>query len=77
MEVEKNAENVGLKAVSVIRKSLEQAGYTGGITGPLFQKKERLHWRMILNGSGEPLYRALMSLYNIADVRIEADPLYL
>ena len=77
VDVEKKTESAGLKAVAGIKEALKAGGYTGGITGPLFQKKERLHWRMILNGSGEPLYRSLMGLYNIADVRIEADPLYL
>jgi primosomal protein N' len=77
VDIEKKAEAAGLKAVSGIRDVLRTGGYTGGITGPLFQKKERFHWRLILDGSGESLYGSLMSLYNIADVRIEADPLYL
>jgi len=77
VDVEKKTESAGLKAVAGIKEALKASGYTGGITGPLFQKKERLHWRMILNGSGDSLHDALMGLYNIADVRIEADPLYL
>jgi primosomal protein N' (replication factor Y) len=77
VDVKKKNEKTGLKTVNGIKNMLAEIGYTGGIIGPLFQKRERLHWRMILSGNGDPLYRLLMGLYNIPDVRIEADPLYL
>ena len=77
VDIEKKTESAGRKAVAGIKEALKAGGYTGGITGPLFQKKERLHWRIILNGSGDSLHESLMALYNIADVRLEADPLYL
>ncbi len=77
IEVEKKTEATGLKAVDKIREFLHKEGLSGGITGPLFQKKEHYQWRMILKGAGEPLYETLLKLYEIRDLRIEADPLYL
>ncbi len=77
IEIQKKNESAGIKTVDKIREILEKEGYTGPITGPLYQKREKHEWRIILKGNDESLCRSLLRLYDLPDVRIEADPLYL
>jgi hypothetical protein len=41
------------------------------------QKKKGYRWRIILKGNEELFYKSLLHIYNIPEVRIEADPLYI
>lgn len=77
VELEKSTELAGNRAMARIREITGAPGFPGEVTGPLFQKREKYQWKMIVKGSGDPLYRSLLSLYDVPGIRIEADPLYL
>ncbi len=77
VEVEKRTESSGIKTVDTIREMLKSEGYTGPFTGPLYLKKDRHLWRIVLKGNEESLCSSLLRLYDFPDVRVEADPLYL
>ena len=77
VELTKGTEPAGNKAVAGIKEIMGAPEFSGEITGPLFQKKEKYQWRWIVKGSGGALYQSLLGLYDISGIRIEADPLYL
>jgi primosomal protein N' (replication factor Y) len=77
VQIEKKMESGGSKTIAKIRNILSEQGYTGPVTGPLYQKRANHQWRIILKGNEESLCRSLLRLYDLPDVRVEADPLYL
>jgi primosomal protein N' (replication factor Y) (superfamily II helicase) len=77
IEVEKKGEQAGIKIINKIKEIIEKEGLTGYVTGPLMQKKKGYRWRIILKGNEELFYKSLLHIYNIPEVRIEADPLYI
>jgi len=77
IEVEKKGEQAGIKIINKIKEIIEKEGLTGYVTGPLMQKKKGYRWRIILKGNKELFYKSLLQIYNIPEVRIEADPLYI
>lgn len=76
IEVEKRGKEAGLKLVERIKIVLEHEGLTDRVTGPLEQKRKGGHrWRFILKGDERLFYRAILSIYDMPGVQIEADPL--
>ena len=75
--MEKKGEQAGIKIINKIKEIIEKEGLTGYVTGPLMQKKKGYRWRIILKGNEELFYKSLLHIYNIPEVRIEADPLYI
>lgn len=77
IEIKKGTEQAGMKAVERVKRIMEEKGLTGFVTGPLTQKRATFLWRLILKDTDDGLSETLFSLYNIPDVRIEVDPLYI
>lgn len=74
IEVVKRTNETGLAVIKKIKGLLAQRGLIDHMTGPLMQKKKIYKWKMILKGKDETLYRSLLDIYDMPDVRIEVDP---
>jgi primosomal protein N' (replication factor Y) len=76
IDVEKKGEKAGLKILEKINMILEQEGLTEYLTGPMKQKNKGCYrWKLILKGDEKLFQNALLSIYGLSGVRIEADPM--
>jgi primosomal protein N' (replication factor Y) (superfamily II helicase) len=76
INVEKKDEEAGLKILDKINNILVQEGLTEYVTGPLKQKRSGFYrWKLILKGDEMLFQKALLSIYGLPGVRIEADPM--
>ncbi|MCX8110277.1 MAG: primosomal protein N', partial [Syntrophorhabdaceae bacterium] len=75
LEVEKKIKDAGEKAISKIKKRIEDAGYSNLMIGPFYEKKGFHRWRIILKGEEEGLSKLLFSIYGSEGVWIETDPI--
>jgi len=72
IEIEKKK---GTSQNALIKRIMEEGGIKGNIMGPYLQKKQGLKWKLIVRGKKERLTSMLFHLYDLPNVRIEADPL--
>jgi len=76
IDVEKKGEEAGLKMLNKINRILEHDGLTDFVTGPMKQKNRGAYrWKLILKGDERLFQKALLSIYGLPGVRIEADPM--
>jgi primosomal protein N' (replication factor Y) len=76
IDVEKKREEAGLKMLDKINRILEQEGLTEHVTGPMKQKRRGFYrWKLILRGNEMLFQKALLSIYGLPGVHIEADPM--
>jgi primosomal protein N' (replication factor Y) (superfamily II helicase) len=78
IELEKKEDRDGLKTLGKIEKTLEEAGLGEYVTGPRKLRKKGAHrWKFVLKGNEELFQKALLSIYDLSGVQVEADPLSL
>jgi len=77
LEVEKKNQDAGEKTIMKIKKTIEEAGFSHLMIGPIYEKRQGHRWRIILKGGEDGLLALLLSIYGYEGVRIEADPLYI
>lgn len=77
VEVTSKGKDKGEKTIADVRTILQQEGVETAVSGILMERKTQYKWKMILRGSENTLSRALFKIYNLPEVRIEPDPLYL
>jgi len=77
LEVEKKSQKAGEKTIMKIKKSIEDAGFSHLMIGPIYEKRQSHRWRIILKGEEDGLLGLLFSIYGHEGVRIEVDPLYI
>jgi primosomal protein N' (replication factor Y) (superfamily II helicase) len=75
IEVERKGEKEGLKVCDKIAKILQESGLSDFVAGPKKLRKKGSHrWRFVLKGNEDLLRTALLSIYDLPGVQIEADP---
>ncbi len=78
IEVERKGEKAGLKILNKIESILGEEGLTEYVTGPVKETRANCYkWKLILKGDGRLFHKALLSIYDLPGVYIEADPLNL
>ena len=77
VEVEKKDKNKGEKTIARIKDIFQKEGIESAVSGTLMEKKAHYKWRIILRGEENYLQDALLKVYDLPEVQIEADPLYL
>ena len=78
IDVEKRREKDGLKVLDKIAQALEEGGLSSYMAGPKKLRKKGVHrWKFVLKGNEELFQKALLSIYDLPGVQIEADPLNL
>jgi primosomal protein N' (replication factor Y) (superfamily II helicase) len=76
IEVEKKGEKTGLKTLEKINRILEREGLTECVTGPMKQRGMGFYrWKLVLKGDAMVFQKALLSIYGLPGVHIEADPM--
>jgi primosomal protein N' (replication factor Y) (superfamily II helicase) len=76
IDVEKKEEKAGLKILDKINNILDHEGLMEYVTGPMKQKRSgSCRWKLILKGDEMLFQEALLSIYGLPGVRIEADPM--
>ncbi|MCX5805392.1 MAG: primosomal protein N' [Proteobacteria bacterium] len=76
IDVEKKEEKTGLRILDKINNILEQEGLIEHVTGPMKEKRKGFYkWKLILKGDEMLLQKALLSIYGLPGVHIEADPM--
>jgi primosomal protein N' (replication factor Y) len=76
INVEKKNEEAGLKMLDKINRILEQEELKDYVSGPMKQKRKGYYsWKLILKGDEMIFRKALLSIYGLSGVRIEADPM--
>jgi primosomal protein N' (replication factor Y) len=78
VEVEKKSKDAADKTIKKIKDILQEDGIGNcASSGALLEKKTQYRWRLILRGDEELLRKALFRIYDLPEVQIEADPLYI
>jgi primosomal protein N' (replication factor Y) len=77
VEVQKKYKDKGEKTIAKIKDIFQKEGVESAVSGTLMEKKTLYKWRIILRGEEDLLYKALFKIYDLPDVQIEADPLYI
>jgi len=77
VEVVNRNKDRGEKTIADIKTILQQEGFETAVSGILLEKKTPYRWKIILRGSEGLLNFALSRIYNLPEVHIEPDPLYL
>ncbi|MCX7965485.1 MAG: primosomal protein N' [Syntrophorhabdaceae bacterium] len=75
MEIEKKTLKAGQKAIKTIKDRVKIWGLEEIVKGPLFEKRQRYRWKIILKGHDEKIKDFLFTLYDIQDIAIEVNPL--
>jgi primosomal protein N' (replication factor Y) len=77
VEVENKNKDKGEKTITKIKDIFQQEGVESAVSGTLMEKKTNYKWRIILRGEEDLLCKALFRIYDLPQVQIEADPLYI
>jgi len=75
VEIDKKGKDRGDKTIKRIRDILHEEGlFENSESMPVLEKSMAQKWRLVLRGELEPLSRALLKVYGLPHVQIEADP---
>lgn len=77
VEVKRRGRDAGDKTIKRIKDVLQEEGLGSSGSNTFLEKQTPHKWRIILRGDAEPLYKAFFRIYNLPEVQIEADPLYI
>ena len=77
VEVENKNKEKGEKTIAKIKDIFQKEAIENAVSGTLMEKKTLYKWRIILRGEEDLLYKALLKIYDLPGVQIEADPLYI
>jgi primosomal protein N' (replication factor Y) (superfamily II helicase) len=75
IEVEKQSRKAGQETIERIHRIIEEEGLLSSMMGTLETKKRSHTWRIALKGDDLLLHKTLLRIYDLPDVRIEADPM--
>ncbi|HOP86310.1 MAG TPA: primosomal protein N' [Syntrophorhabdaceae bacterium] len=75
--IEKKTLNAGQRALNTIKQRIEAWGLKEYMKGPLYEKKKRYQWKIMLKDYDERIKDLLFSLYDIQDITIEVNPLHI
>jgi primosomal protein N' (replication factor Y) (superfamily II helicase) len=75
INVLKRSKLAGARTLGAIEKLVTRENLEHQMLGPI-EVKGQYSWRIVLKGHGETLFPLLSSLYRLAGVHVEADPLY-
>jgi len=74
IDLEKKALNAGKRALNTIKQKIETSGLKEYMKGPVFEKKKRYRWKIMLKDRDERIKDLLFSLYDIQGITIEVNP---
>lgn len=75
IEIEKKSIKAGEKALKIIIDKIKASGLIKNMKGPLFEKRKRYKWKIIIKDNNENMKDFLFSLYDIQNISIEVNPL--
>jgi primosomal protein N' (replication factor Y) len=77
IEIKNKNKERGEKTIARIKDIFQKEGIESAVSGTLMEKKTLYKWRIILRGEEDFLCKALLKIYDLPGVQIEADPLYI
>jgi primosomal protein N' (replication factor Y) len=77
VEIKNKNKERGEKTIARIKDIFQKEGIESAVSGTLMEKKTLYKWRIILRGEEDFLCKALLKIYDLPGVLIEADPLYI
>jgi primosomal protein N' (replication factor Y) len=77
VEIKNKNKERGEKTIARIKDIFQKEGIESAVSGTLMEKKTLYKWRIILRGEEDFLCKALLKIYDLPGVQIEADPLYI
>jgi primosomal protein N' len=77
VEVENKNKERGEKTIAKIKDIFQKESIENAVSGTLMEKKRLYKWRIVLRGKEDFLYNALLKIYDLPGVQIEADSLYI
>jgi primosomal protein N' (replication factor Y) len=77
VEVENKNKEKGEKTIAKIKDIFQKEAIENAVSGTLMEKKRLYKWRIVLRGKEDFLYNALLKIYGLPGVQVEADSLYI
>jgi primosomal protein N' (replication factor Y) len=77
IEVQRKGKDGGAKTIQQIKDIFQEENIENHISGMLMEKKTQYIWRVLVRGDGEDLFHILSRIYDLPEVQIEPDPLYI